>query len=305
MKKDSRKRIALYAIVAVILIGALYLINNPITGNAITNTTGTYDFSRASDPDYYSLLPLMPSDFGQIQLMWKQGIIGDDPDRINASYWKQPEWFPLYTENFVGTLNYIADNNRQPIWSLGIFNSQVYRAINQDWLKNATEIPEKTSGYGIVEIKSNSIVVKHRFWLRAAPGAAKIYGVGLYTSYPSSAYFEGNALFGLLNQTVNQDPNIAEKYIKAEAVDNETGQTEFNMGKYWPKLEPDYVKQIEVTAEIEKDIPKGFYVVSIDAAAPSKEYQQQQSLMHLLNYTDPNIAMYRGPSNFRLFIEII
>lgn len=305
MKKSSKKRIALYAIVAVILIAAIYLINNSITGNAITSTNTGYDFSRAKNPDYYSLLPPVPFDFSQIKLMWQQGIIRDDPDRINASYWKQPEWFPLYSENFVGTLNFIAETNRQPIWSLGIFDSQIYRAINQEWLQNATEIPEKTSGYGIVEIKNDNIIVKHRFWIRAAPGAAKIYGVGIYTSYPPTAYFEGNAAFGLPNQTIEQDPKIVEKYIKVNAVEHETGQTEFNLGAYWPKLDPEYVKQIEVTAEIEKDIPKGFYVVSVDASAPSREYQEQQSLKYLLSYTDPTIGMYRGPSNFRLFIEII
>lgn len=306
MKKNSKKRIALYAIIAVVLIAALYLMNNPITGNAITNTNTTtaYDFSRENNPDYYSLLPTMPSDFNQIKLMWTQQIIGDDPVRINSSYWEQPEWFPMYTESFLPTLQEIAKDNRLPIWSLGIFDSQIYRGINQDWLKNTTEIP-KAGYYEGAEIKDQSIVVKNRFWMRAAPGAVKIYGVGLSDVYPSQAYFRGNVVIGLPNETVIQDSETTKKYIKISAVEDQSGATEFNFGTYWPKLSPDYIKQIDVTTEISKDTPKGLYVVGIDAGAPSKDYQEEQSLKYLLLYTDPNIGMFRGPSEFRLFIEVM
>lgn len=304
--KKNKKRIALYAIFAVALIAFLYLMNNPITGNIITgaNATQEYDFSRAKNPDYYSLLPPMPSDFNVIQLMWKQGIIRDDPDRINSSYWKQPEWFPNYGETFLPTLKFVAESNRMAIWSLGIFDAQIYRGISQEWLKNASEIPN-TFGHGELEIKENSIIVKHRFWLRAAPSAAKIYGVGLSTVYPGETYLIGNLAIGIPNETIKQDPEITKKYIKASAVERDSDATEFNLGTYWPKLSPDYVKEIEVAAEIQKDIPKGMYVVGVDAGAPSREYQEEQSLKYLLTYTDPNIGMFRGPSEFRLFIEIM
>jgi hypothetical protein len=96
-----------------------------------------------------------------------------------------------------------------------------------------------------------------------------------------------------------------EKYITAYAGDTESGKSEFNLGTYWPKLSPDYLKEIELTTEISKDTPKGIYVVGVDMGAPSREYQQEQSLKYLLSYTDPNIGMYRGPSEFRLFIEVI
>ena len=105
MKKTNKnRRIALYIIAAMILIGALYLINNPITGTFITDssdTTSKIDYSREGNPDYYSLLPPKPADFDQIKLMWEKGIIRDIPERINESYWKQPEWWPNYRENFV------------------------------------------------------------------------------------------------------------------------------------------------------------------------------------------------------------
>ena len=305
MKKTNKnRRIALYVIVAVILIAALYFINNPITGSVITNINEEYDFSRAKNPDYYSLLPPKPDDFDQIKLMWESGIIRDDPDRINSSYWKQPEWFPAYNENFLPALKSTAEEKRMPIWSLGIFDSQIYRRINQEWLQNATEVPE-TSGHGLIEIKDNSIIVRHRFWLRAIPGSMKIFGVGISTVYPATTYLKGNEALGILNETIEQDPETTKKYIEAWTVDSESGETEFNLATYWPQLNPDYIKQIDVTTEIQKDIPKGIYVVGIDAGAPSREYQEKQSLKYLLAYTDPNIGMYRGPSEFRLFIEII
>lgn len=294
----------MYIVIAVILIAALYYVNNPITGNIITNTTAGSDYSRKNNPDYYSLLPPFPSDFYQVQLMWKQGIIRDDPNRINESYWKQPEWFPLYQESFLPTLSDIAKSNRIPVWSLGIFDAQIYRRINQDWLKNATEVPQ-TSGHGEVEIKENSIIINHRFWLRAAPGAIKFYGVRLYASYPSTTYLRGNEAVGITNETVIQDPEVTQKYIKVRAWEKYSGATEFNFGTYFPQLSPDYIKDIEVETEIQKNIPKGMYVVGVDAGAPSREYQEEQSLKYLLKYTDPNIGMFRGPTEFRLFIEIM
>ncbi len=303
MKKNINKRVILYAVIAVVLIAGLYLLNNPsaITGSSVASTH--FDLSR-NNPDYYSLLPPMPPDFITIQLMWSQGIIRDYPEIINESYWKQPEWFPLYNENFLPTLEMIAEENRMPIWSLGVFDSQIYNRINHEWLLNASEIP-KTSGYGILELRNSSIVLKHRFWIRAAPGAAKIYGVRLSTVYPPTTLLKGNYAFGIPNETLEQNPATAERYVKVTAVEYETGSTTFNMGTYWPKLSPDYVRQIELTAEIDRNIPKGIHIVGIDMVAPSREYQEEQSLKYLLAYTDPNIGMFRGPSEFRLFIDVI
>lgn len=295
----------MYVLIAVVLIAALYLINNPITGNVIaTNTTKEYDYSRSGNPDYYSLLPPMPSDFKVVKLMWQQGIIRDDPNRINDSYWKQPEWWPLYAENFLSTIKYVAESNRMPVWSLGVFNSQIYRAINQEWLKNASNIPE-TTGHGELEIRENSLVIKHRFWLRAAPGTVKIYGVRISADYPPEANLLGITALSIPNETVKQDPEIAKKYIKVTAVERDSGEIEFNFGTYWPKLSPEYIKEIELTAEIDKNTPKGMYMVGVNVGAPSREYQEQQSLKYLLAYTDPNIGMYRGPTKFVLFIEVI
>jgi hypothetical protein len=298
-KTEKRKRFVLYvaaAIAVVAILSAVFYSQGPAKMNS--------DYSRTTNPNYYSLLPPMPSDFAQVQLLWQQEAIRDDPERINSSYWKQPEWFPLYSQNFVTTLNMIADENRMPIWSLGIFDSQIYNRINSEWLSNASSVPE-TAGRGVVEIGNNSIIIKHRFWLRAAPGAAKIYGVGLYPVYPGSSYLKGNQALGIPNETLSQDPNVTKSYISISAYESESMSTEFNMGVYWPKLEPEYVKEIEVTVEIQKNTPKGTYILGVDASAPSREYQEIQSLRYLLKYTDPSIGMARFPSEFRLFVEVI
>ena len=109
-KKNQTKRITTYVIVAVVLIAALYLISNNIAG--LTDTTSDYDYSRQNNPEYYSLLPPMPDNFGEVQLMWDRGIIRDDPNIINSSYWKQPEWFPNYDKTFLPTLEMIAEGDK-------------------------------------------------------------------------------------------------------------------------------------------------------------------------------------------------
>lgn len=299
MKKNSKKRIALYAIVAVVIIAALYYINNPITGNAISTSTKRVQFSRGANPDYYSLLLPKPADFDQIKLMFERGIIRDDPDRINESYWEQPEWFPRYAESFVPSLEETYNEGREPIWGIGIFDSQIVRSINKDWLENPV-IPN-TTGRGIVEIKNNSVVIKHRFWLRAVPGAIKHFGVRIYTSYPTYAHLLGNAFWGIAEQNITQDTNVTEKYIKIWT----DGPDTFTLGNYWPKIEPDYIKEIQVETEISKDTPKGMYVVEVDAGSPSKDYQQEQSLKYGLTYTDPNIGMFTSTPSFKLFVEVI
>lgn len=300
MKKNNKKRIILYAVAAVVLIAVLYLINNPITGNTISATeTKKYDFSRAGNPDYYSLLPPKPADFDQIKLMFERGIIRDDPERINESYWMQPEWFPNY-DKFVSALEELAKvQNREPAWSLGIFDAEIYTKINKQWLQNPTETT--TSGHGIYEIKNNSLIIKHRYWIRAVPGAVKHFGVGLYISYPKEALLLSNAKWGISQEVVKQDPNVTKQYIKARI----DGPTEFILGIYLPKLNPDYMRQVDVAVEINKDAPKGKYIVQVDAGAPSRNFQEEQSLKYGLDYTDPNIGIYRGPNTFDLFIEII
>jgi len=302
-KNNKNKRIALYIFAAVILVALLYFINNPITGNTIVNVT-TIDYSRSGNPDFYSLLPPKPSDFNQIKLMWENGIIRDDPNRINESYWKQPEWFPKYEETFLPSLeSMIRMGDREPIWSLGIFDSQTYRKVNQEWLKNPYE--PKTSGFGEIKINNDSVTFVHRFWVRAVPGAVKHFGIGLYVSYPQESTIYTNAKWGISGGNITQDPSITEKYIKAKTYESSSGKTEFTLGTYWPQLDPDYVKEVYVEAEIRKDAPKGNYIIEADEAAPSKEYQQEQSLKYGLSYTDPNIGMFRGPNHFRLFIEIV
>lgn len=296
MKKN--RRIFLYVILAVILIAALYLANNPITGSAITRTE-EIDFSRETYPEYYRLLPLKPSDFSEIRLMYTTGIITDIPERINESYWKQPEWFPLYEETFLPTLKMIVEQHRIAIWSIGIYPEQSYKKINQEWLQNPT-IP-KGSGHGIVEIKENSIVVKSRFWTRAAPGSVKYYGVKISAVYPEKSSIKGEPKFGLETQTVEQDPSITKQHINAWI--NEP--TEFNFEPYFPLLNPDYTKEIWLNVEIKKDTLKGKYVVIVDIGAPSREYQQEQNLKYGLAYTDPSIGMFAEPPTYKLLIEVV
>ncbi len=308
MKKTNKnRRIAIYIVIAAVFIGLLYYASTQsetgVTGSTIINAK-EYDYSRAGNPEYYSLLPAKPADFDSIRLMWERGIIRDVPEKIDETYWKQPEWFPNYAKTFVPALEKLVEaGNREPIWSLGIFDSQIYRRINQGWLQNPYE--PNTTGHGIIEIKNDSVIIKHRFWLRASPGATRRYGVGLSSVYPEKTYLKGNALWGIPEGTISQDAEIAKEYINLWAAEGESGGTEFSFGVYWPKLEPNYIREIWVTTEIKKDIPKGIYIVGIDAGAPSREYQHEQSLKYGLGYTDPNIGMYRGPSEFRIFIEII
>jgi len=299
LKKNKIKRVALYAIAAVVIIAVLYYINSPMTGNVISTNTAKVQFSRQANPDYYSLLPPKPADFDQIKLMFERGIIRDDPDRINESYWMQPEWFPRYIESFVYSLEETYNEGREPIWSIGIFDSQIVRSINKDWLKNP--VMPNTTGHGIVEINNDSVIVKHRFWLRAVPGAIKHFGVRIYTSYPAYAHLLGNAFWGIGEENITQDPNVTEKYIKIWA----DGPDTFILGTYWPKLEPDYIREIQVEAKISKDTPKGMYIVEVDVGSPSKDYQQEQSLKYGLTYTDPNIGMFMSTPSFKLFIEVV
>ena len=303
MKKDNKKRIVLYAIVAVVLIAVLYYINNPMTGNVIVNTNSTYKFTRSENPDWYSLLPPKPSNFDEIRIMWERGIIKDIPEIMNESYWKQPEWFPRYNEGFVGNLQAIAASGREPIWSVDIFDAQTYRVINRDWLQNPT-MPNST-GEGVLELKSDSVVLRNRFWTRASVGALRIFGVGIYPVYPDKTLILGSLRWNLEKREIQQDPEMVKKYIKVSAVETESGKTEYNLGTYWPKLSPDYQKQVWVITELKKDIPKGIYVVGVEAGSPSKEYQESQSLKYGLSYTDPNIGMFVNPGRFELFIEIV
>lgn len=158
-----------------------------------------------------------------------------------------------------------------------------------------------TTGYGVIEIKNDSVIVKHRFWLRAVVGAIKHFGIRLYTSYPTDSQLLGNPFWGIEAKNITQYPNITEKYIKVWF----DGPNEFTLGTYWPELNPDYIKEVQVEAEINKNTPKGMYVVAVSVGSPFREYQNNQSLEYGLKYTDPNIGMFTTTPNFKLFIEVI
>jgi hypothetical protein len=292
LKKQVRnKRIFIYAAIA---IAALAIVGVSYMGAPAQSS----EFSRQTNPDYYSLLPPKPSDFDQMNLMFKTGVIRDNPERINQSYWMQPEWFPRYSEAFLPAVQKVYDEKSIVIWSLGVYESQLFRVINKDWLDNPTA--PASAGSGIVQVNNDSIVVQHRFWLRAAPGATQMFGVGLRVVYPNTTNMK-EGFISNNTETIIQDPQVTEKYINASF----EGPAEFTLGTYFPKLNPDYIRQIWVDVEISKNTPKGMYVVGVDASAPSKDYQEEQSYTYGLTYTDPNIGMFRGPAEFRLFIQVV
>ena len=288
----------------VITIAAMIIISNKSKMHISQTNDTEVCFDRKCNPSYWEKIPPVPADFSTKKLQYQLNNIPDTPDVFTEDYWKQPEWVTstiMEIDTFYGMLEMVVKENRQVVWCTGIYPSQRPIIINKEMLEygEMSEEAEMLIDMGLLSMDNDNIYFNGRFWNRACPGAIRCFGVKLNVIYPTSSPMEG--IYGIVGGAlVNSTPEITEKYIHIESpVD------EYVLGRYFPRLEYDYNKEIPYTISINRDIPKGWYIIGFEAGSPTRSFQVNQSMIYGYNYTDPNIGAMRSPSQFKVFIGVV
>jgi len=123
--------------------------------------------------------------------------------------------------------------------------------------------------------------------------------VKIYPIYPATGEMQG--ISGLIEGgEVGSDVLTTKRYLSISS-DIE----EFVLGKYWPRLSYDYNKEIPYELKIKKGIPKGEYIIGLEAGAPTIAFQIRQSETYGFDYTDPNIGASVNPRQFKVFVQVV
>lgn len=293
----KRLVISIVIIIAAICISVFYFMNTQATTQETTKTgletkleallgepipeKRPLYFDEEIQETVFSKLPEMPNDFYQVRTMLLYNMLRFDPEKINESYWKQPEWFPNY-KTLVVPLIQNAKENRRAIWCVGVYPARdlIVLERNEDVTEGYTEITRY-------------------MWVRSAPLVEQVIGVKSNPIYPQHETLEASEEYGTPGMEVYQDPSMAQEYI-----DISTDLDEFILTPNFPIYTEDYVKMIEVTIRIRNDIPEGKYVVGLDFGGPSGEFTEENLWKYKLHYTDPNVGMSCGSRESRIFIQV-
>lgn len=287
-KKDRKSLYLVIAIVCMALFGITILSlnkgdSNPTTGDVVNTFVIT--------PEYYSNLPSKPENFDVVKALRQQGVIEDVPERIDETYWKQVDWFPL-PETFLDAVENTANTQYHPWWCVGFYDAQIT---------------------GRIENIDRGTTFTQRVWMRTMPGSRLDFGVKLVPSYPSKKEMIGSRKYGTEDRTIFQDIEVAREHIKAKILricsdSNNCENTDTTvLGWTLPKLEYDYVKEVWFEVEVSKDIPKGTYIVNFDAVAPDKKFTSDRvwdAIESNQGYNDPNIGNSCGVPHFTFFVEV-
>jgi len=289
MKYIERKY--LYVIITVICIASLGIAMSLKKTDSANPNMNTNNFMM--DKDYFSEIPEKPEDFAIIQQLRGAGVI-EDWSEIDERYWKQVEWMPL-PEKYLEAIEDIADKPYEPRWCAGTYDDMVERIKN-------------------IEASDNNTLFMGRFWIRTAPGSTRDFGIKLIPNYPKSKELIGNKKFGTRDMMITQDPEETKEHIRirvlkvcSDSMNCEETNT-FILEPTLPKLYYDYVKEVWFEVEVDKDTPKGWYIVSLIAVAPDKKFTSDMTREHLYEkergYVDPNFGASCGIPAFFFFVEV-
>jgi len=229
-------------------------------------------WTGCSDKEYIQIfkdLPKMPKDFYQKYELFMKGQL-TDYDRLEAEYWKQPEFYGLDQSSFN---NFI---NRNPtMWRPGQIGCK--------------------PGFRYMELKPGAEVEISTFFHTSITGAQAYLGTVLYAHMPDSAKrLDGEIIY---NQSENADKYFEYKII--EPINNEIFESASFQNKIEGKyvnvedderiilfepsyklndvegekviigFQPNWTYKVTTWIHVKNNCPSGNYVVAVDYENPS------------------------------------
>ena len=282
-------------------------IYNPlvIEYNPITNDyRPKYNLTSQQFNDIFGQLPKFPKDLFELRTLFFKGIL-KDINRLNESYWSQPEWYYGWSPTM---LKWYTNPNTM-LWTphgLGGFPEIVNYEVTPG------------SSFNVATI------------LHTDYGVDSYQGVVLYYYYPSSARdVTGHIAF---NQTISN----AKRYIHVQILEPDHDPLYYNFktkleneGKYvgiddenermlvfppsryilsptkvlgFPK---DWVKKCVVKISVDKNCPKDSYVIALDFKNPPANLNTEYYWVYKLRYiwNTPEV-IHRSYPLFQIIITV-
>ena len=171
----------------------------------------------------FASLPLIPSDWGKIKLVYDSGrmfILRN----LDAPYYLQPEF---YDDWYYLGMPFFEKHDRE--CTAGMFGDPYVQKIY-------TRVGASIETYTVVR---SSFCVSGK------------QAVQLAATYPSE-------MVALANENYRQDPDVVRKYITLKIEPNS-----IILGSVYPKFSKDWAQKIKVTIEVAGNTPKGIYVVAL------------------------------------------
>lgn len=219
-------------------------------------------------PQVFEELPPIPKDFGEIDFMLEQGgffAIG----RLDESYYKQPEFYPLFEENAL-KLWKEPDPTRWTVYGYGSYP--------------ADQWSDGKPGDSLRAV----------FFFYTSWGVQTWQGIRLAHSFPLNTRNQRSG------KDVKQDPNIVSKYFNVSITPNE-----FLLAPTYPKFSNTWAQKIAVEIQVAPNTPKGEYLIAVDVVEPSKENIEKWSWGHKnLYFSAASSTVRPGREEVRLFINI-
>ncbi len=249
------KRIHIILVILVIAAFAYFIASTgepskPVTEKKFLEKTAPkkiYNYTPGERPDYglsqamFRNLPPLPPDFWEVDEKFYQGGITDFVE-LGDEYYRQPEFYPTFEDN----IEFIKNPQGGRIYAFGI------GAYPGDI---GAEVPPDSIFTVATFFHSSWLVETHQ-------------GVKLEAVYPERTDILNPDLQDV-NFTVKQEPSKMGKYF------NVTFDPElFVLGPTAPVFDENWTLKVKINVTVDKEAPKGTYVIGVNPVVPSPEYSE-------------------------------
>ena len=200
-------------------------------------------------------LPEMPEDFGAVKALLLTGDIDSMCDRLNESYWKQPEFYPLHELGYNAMLNY---DGRRGISGYGAFPAEAMTGA-----KPGDEI--------------NTC-----FFIQTAWVIDSVQGLKLNPVFPDNIGFSENG-FGPQSSIryVEQNGEQNKKYFTLEL-----SQRNILLMPTWGIFKYNWTQKINVKVKVSPNTPPGRYIIGAGVSSPDAQYHEEWLWKYKTLYTE-------------------
>jgi hypothetical protein len=220
---------------------------------------------------FFRNLPAFPEDFYRMRILVVYGKISD-LETVSEGYWKQPEFIPGFEENAVRLIK-TPQNGR---W--GAFGYGAYPADTQVTTAPGAEF--------------SVITYFHASWL-----VETYQGIKLVPVYNADSTLPTQDLQG--SSTVVQDPEKVKEYFDVK-ISPET----MVLGSTYPVLDYGWTQKAKVTVKVNPNTPPGRYVIGVNIASPSPEFNDQMMKKYLNLYTTGGAAVGVGRPFYQVAVTV-
>lgn len=276
--KKSKKRY-LWLFLGISAIIFLLIITIPKYDNTLTKENGGYEFTSASlmwdpydnafvkpraclidaegnvlfknetclQPSAFRELPPMPDDFWATKSLFLTGILPDFCERLNESYWKQPEWLKNWEQS--GLPHMVELKNGREADDFGYGSFPLEYSIRK-------------------KVKPGERVYTCNYFMTAY-GIPTTQAFKIVPRYRSQAQLYDNTFLGGEKLPTEQQINVKDYF------DIEVSPEELVLGHTYPYFKNNWIEKVSYLITVKPNTPPGRYILNFDVAPVASETYEQ------------------------------